>query len=353
MTGSILKYARQFAALTGGVWTRGKDFYTLTSALGGVNYFYPLLGGRKGTEEGARSFSAAGALMDEATLLDVDFTNTVMDRCSKPGAKVVMVMNPSGPMHPIKTNWIDVADRGDPDVMHIPFNIADNHTLTPQYVRGLIRRYHGFMKLRMIYGEWAASEGLIYPNIGDAIGSPPCSSQVISWTMGIDWAHASETHALLIGRLQDRTQWVYDEWVHNGQERGELSSKEQARRIYNWLHSKRIRCSRANIDPSALAFISRCREKFPFKVTGADNDVLNGIQYVRTQTEEGQLRLSKHCTRLNTQMYKYHWDERMGLLGEDKPVKVDDHGPDGLRYDQWTGAKPTRRRVSVSRGRRL
>ena len=349
MQGVLIKYSQQFSDMVGGGWQRRADYYSMESALGGHNRFYALLGGSKGTEERARSFSAQGALLDEATLLDDDFVNTVFDRLSRVGSKMVMVMNPSGPLHPIKVNFIDRVE-DDPGICHIPFEVADNPTLKQSYVAGLDRRYSGPQHRRMVLGEWATSEGLVYPYIMDAVADPPKRATPVSWSIGIDWAHSSSTHAVLVARMSDGTDWVLEEWEHHGQDRGILNDFEQAQRVVKWVGARNI--TRAAVDPSALAFIAELRRVAPFRVVPADTDVAEGIQYVRAKTEDGQLFVSRRCPKLISQMANYRWDERAGLLGVDKPIKENDHGPDALRYDRWTAARP-RRRVTVRKKRAL
>ena len=128
LQGSMLKYAQQFSDMTGGGWRRREDWYQSRSAKGGFNRWFPLLGRVRGSEGQARSFAAQGVLMDEATLLDEQFINSVEDRASKPDAIVVYAANPAGPMHPIKQKLVDKADGK--EIVHIPFQLSDNRTLT-------------------------------------------------------------------------------------------------------------------------------------------------------------------------------------------------------------------------------
>lgn len=343
LSGSIVKYSQQYSEIAAGDWRRSSDYYTMRSNLGGVNRFYPLLGGTKGTEERARSFSAQGALLDEATLLDSDFVNTVEDRLSRRGAKMVLVCNPAGPLHPIKTNYVD-----DEDVTHIGFSLADNPSLDEGYIARLNKRYSGAQFQRMVLGEWAQTEGLVYPHIGESVSEPPRDATPMVWTMGIDFAHSSSTHVVAVARLSNGQTWVMDEWEHTGSEKGVLSVPEQAQRIIRWAGDRNFRW--AAVDPSAPEFKAELRRRAPFKVVNADTDLADGIQYVRNQTENGQLWISRRCRKLISQMHNYSWDERAGLLGLDKPIKQNDHGPDALRYAVWTSARP-RRTVTVRRKR--
>ena len=72
---------------------------------------------------------------------------------------------------------------------------------------------------------------------------------------------------------------------------------------------------------------------------GAVADVVPGVQLVRRLMDVGRLRINaKACSHLVREMHGYVWDERWATIGEDRPVKHDDHGCDALRYAVHTGA---------------
>ncbi len=346
--GSVLKAAIAFSDTVGGNWTRRQDWYQMRSIKGGYNRFFSLLGGKTGSGEQARSFSAMGALGDEATVLADDFVDALQDRCSRPGAKLILVTNPAGPAHPIKTNWVDRAD-GE-EIKHFRFELADNPSLDSFYLKTLERKYDGAAKRRMVYGEWAASGGAIFPHIGESISRPPDNYGVTKWICGVDWAHSSVTHAVLVGQLTDGTFWALDEWRHDAVEDGALAVKEQARRIARWIGNRNV--SRLLIDPSANQMWRALRLALPtvLCVLG-DNDVLPGIQYLRQVTEEGRLWIADpRCKHLVSELQNYEWNEVAGKRGEDKPIKERDHGVDALRYVMW-GCHGPKRQVRVVRSR--
>ncbi|WP_419923567.1 terminase large subunit domain-containing protein [Candidatus Poriferisocius sp.] len=336
--GTILRYATEWSQMMGAGWRRREDYYTMRSTRGGYNRFFVLLGGKSGSEQQARSFAARGALGDEATLLDDEFLNSLADRCSRPNAKFVLVTNPAGPAHPIKTDWVDAADGH--TMVHIPFELADNPTLTASYVAGLHRRYHGAMKKRMVFGQWAVSSGAIFPHIAEAIRVLPTDFAPWQYTLGVDWAHSSVTHAVLVAHMGDGTQWAMDEWRYDGQDAGPLSEAEQARRIIRWLGDRRL--TRVSVDPHAMSMWQALRERIQAPVIVADNTVAPALQHLRTVTEEHRLLIASRCHHLVKELHNYQWDDRAALRGEDKPLKENDHGVDALRYDQWTGAGPKR-----------
>jgi phage terminase large subunit len=91
------------------------------------------------------------------------------------------------------------------------------------------------------------------------------------------------------------------------------------------------------VDPSAKSFIteifSRAQHFAPFyKVTGAKNDVLNGIQQLSSLLGVNKLLVAKGLGDLNKEFHSYSWDKKAEAKGEDKPLKKYDHGLDALRY---------------------
>jgi len=64
--------------------------------------------------------------------------------------------------------------------------------------------------------------------------------------------------------------------------------------------------------------------------------VLDGIRLVSTLLAAGKLKVHRSCQALITELPAYVWDDQAALKGEDKPVKIDDHGVDALRYGIMT-----------------
>ena len=64
----------------------------------------------------------------------------------------------------------------------------------------------------------------------------------------------------------------------------------------------------------------------------ADNEVLDGIRNVSTRLQAGTLLFSASCVHTAEEFQAYVWDEKAAEHGEDKPVKVNDHCMDAVRY---------------------
>ena len=345
----IGRYAREFSSVTGLRWLRKDEHYELESAYGAApNRFYVGLGTDIRSESKVRGWTLAGAFLDEVTLMPEDFVDTIHDRCSVNNYKIAMACNPSGPMHPVKVKFID--PKAD-DVSFIPFELADNPSLGAAYIAGLHKRYSGTQLRRMVYGEWAASSGLVYPNWGKALAQVPDVRGAWRYRISADHASASVTHAILWALFPNGSRWAVKEWRYDGRNDGQLTEGQQAEIIKDTL-VRGLSISEVTVDPAALGFRKALSRALDMPVMEAINDVLPGIRKVSDDIDTGLLRIDPHaCPELVREGYNYTWDERAGLLGMDKPMKLNDHGMDAMRYDTWTHAAPIKHKVKVLSGK--
>ena len=345
----LSKYAREFGTLTGLGWVAKQDHYEMASAYGNQpNRFFVGLGTDISSEAKIRGWSLAGALLDEVTLMPEEFVDSIMDRCSVPGAKVVMCCNPAGPMHPVKLKFMDEPKSA---ATLTPFRLSDNPSLSQEYIDGLHTRYTGAMLRRMVYGEWAATSGVVYPNWETALGKAPPLEEAWRFRLSGDYASASVTHMLLVALYPNGQQWAVSEWVYDGRTEGQLTEEQQASRIRRELVGSHS-ISEVVVDPAALGFRMALGKALQLPIQLAENDVLPGIQKVTEEIDTNIVKIdTEGCPELARQGYNYRWDERAGMRGEDRPAKEDDHGLDALRYDVWTHIAGMRRgRVRVRRG---
>jgi phage terminase large subunit len=81
-----------------------------------------------------------------------------------------------------------------------------------------------------------------------------------------------------------------------------------------------------------LPFIQEVRSLKKYRVGFAQNEVLDGIRLTSKALADENLIIYKNCFKLIEQIQSYTWDEKAQSVGLDKPVKVDDHAVDALRY---------------------
>ncbi|MHB9004858.1 MAG: PBSX family phage terminase large subunit, partial [Coriobacteriia bacterium] len=73
------------------------------------------------------------------------------------------------------------------------------------------------------------------------------------------------------------------------------------------------------------------------------NEVLDGIRMVSSMLFRKLIRVHKRCKMLPQELLSYVWDDKAIQKGQkEKPVKINDHGPDAIRYGVKTLISPRR-----------
>ncbi len=114
----------------------------------------------------------------------------------------------------------------------------------------------------------------------------------------------------------------------------DVNSRRRTNQREHQVENAGVRDERAHLCsllPSAASFIAQLRQR-GWAVQKADNDVLDGIREVARRLGAGELVFHCSCEHTLDEMQSYVWDEKAGQRGEDKPVKVNDHGADACRY---------------------
>ena len=209
----ILNYLRQFARDYGMTFRTKEDHYEINSWQNGPpNKFYPLIGSDISSQDKASGLTVAGAILDEAHVMPETFVNVVRERViSVPGSKIVLIANPQGPRHYLKTDIIDEA-LNDDTIIDMGFELADNETLTQQQIDLLYKIYPpGPLRERRIFGKWVSMEGIVYPFYQEAIAPTPKDEQPWRRSISIDHARSGVTHALRFDWYQSGI-WAAGEW---------------------------------------------------------------------------------------------------------------------------------------------
>ncbi|QOR55785.1 MAG: terminase [Catenulispora phage 69_17] len=291
-------------------------------------------------EPKVRGLTGAGAYVDEATVLPREFWNQLVARQSTPGAKIFATTNPDSPAHWLRTEWLKA---GNPSVRSWHFTLDDNPFLDPEYVAHLKRSYVGLWYRRFILGEWVAAEGAIYDMLDHQqhLIAPHRIPPILDWIVaGIDYGTSNPFHAVLVGRAEDKRLYVTAEYRYeSAKAQRQLTDRAYSEAFRAFLATAPIPRTQLQgvnpryivVDPSAASFRVQLHEdgtpSWP-----ADNDVLDGIRTTANVLGNDKLRISTSCRALIDEMSGYSWDPKAQLLGEDRPLKIADHGPDALRY---------------------
>ena len=243
--------------------------------------------------------------------------------------------NPEHPNHWLK----QFIDRPDIDIYVQKYKIFDNPFLPKEFIENLCREYAGTVYYgRYIEGEWTLAEGLIYPMYQEAIESPPEGSPS-KFCLSLDYGTMNAFSAGLWGKYGD-TWYRVKEYYYSGRDTGVQKTDEEYAveldKLIEPIMMERIRYGgkyfekmETIIDPSAASFITLLRKKEWYKVTPADNAVLDGIRDTASSMQLGKIKISPECKNWLKEAQGYVWDANES---EDKPVKVNDHAMDDTRY---------------------
>lgn len=286
-------------------------------------------------EERLRGMTCAGALVDEATLVPQEFWTQLLGRMSVPSAKLFASTNPGSPAHWLKRDFIDRAE--ELGIRHWHFVLADNPSLGDDYSKAISAEFVGLWYRRFILGEWISAEGSVFDMWDEGRHVIDIMPQIHKWVAaGVDYGTSNPFHATLLGLGYDRTLYVASEWRYDGrQQRRQLTDAEYSERLRGWLASipkvGAVQPRFVVVDPSAASFITQLhRDKL--LPTPGNNSVLDGIRTMSSLLATGRLKVHASCRHLISEMPSYCWDDRAAEKGEDKPIKVADHGIDSVRY---------------------
>lgn len=292
-----------------------------------------LIGANDARSEGRlRGLTAQLAYVDEATLIPEGFWAQLLARLSVPGARLYATTNPDSPRHWLKTDFLDRAAELDMRAWH--FALTDNQTLTAGYVDALRAEYTGLWKRRMIDGAWVVAEGAIYDmwdeNRHVVTEVPP----IARWlACGIDYGTVNDFVALMLGLGTDGRLYITSEYRHAArQAHRSMTDSEYDSALRAWLQQQGAAPEWVVVDPSAASFIEQLHRTGMPGLAAADNAVEDGIRTFASLLAADRLRVHASCTGLIDEIVGYSWDPKASDRGEDKPLKVADHGVDAARY---------------------
>jgi PBSX family phage terminase large subunit len=284
---------------------------------------------------------------DEITTWPQSFFEMLKSRLSAPGAIFDGTCNPEGPFHWLK---VDMLDRGEEiGVKHWHFTIDDNPFLEDEFVRALKSEYTGVWYKRMILGLWVAAEGAIYDMLDERSHVVDTLPSITKYWVGMDYGTASVTCFWLLGLGSDNNLYFTDFWRWDAREKmRQKTDIELVTDLLGWLEGLGVECEYAFIPEDAASFITQLHHTLserkrngrhnPIRsVQAADRSpgsVVDGIRDVSSLFSARRLLFSKRVADNGgmKEWVSYVWDEKKALIGEDEPLKQNDHDCDSGRY---------------------
>jgi len=279
---------------------------------------------------------------DEIAKWNPEIFAMLQSRLDKPYSMFDGSCNPESPNHWLK----EFIDKDDLDIYVQHYTIFDNPFLPKEFVDNLCREYEGTVYYgRFINGEWTLAEGLIYPLYEKALEDAP-EGEAEDYCLSIDYG-TMNAFAALLWELHGGVWYATRGYYYSGRDTGiqktdeeygyalddlvsDIMEKRESEGHRSALSSARVfKKMQTIIDPSAASFITLLRKKNWYNVIPADNAVLDGIRDTASAMYRGLIKVSPSIKEWRKEAAGYVWDE---TAAEDKPVKVDDHMMDALRY---------------------
>ncbi|NGX36878.1 MAG: hypothetical protein K1000chlam2_00023 [Chlamydiae bacterium] len=279
-----------------------------------------------------RGSEFAGALIDELTLLPENFCKMLLSRLSVHGAQLFASTNADSPFHWVKTDFINRKHELNCSVFS--FNIDDNPSLSEDYKNDLKNEYQGLWYKRYIQGLWVLAEGTVFDFFEDEIHVIPFSKEnATSYIIGIDYGTTNPCVFSLIGHNPSvyPNMWLEKEYYYDSKKTlRQKSDYEYVQDLIDFMDG--ISVDAIYVDPSAASFKQELRRNGVQYIRDAKNDVLPGIRFTGQLLMNGTLKICSCCENTIKEFSTYVWDSKASKKGEDKPIKMNDHGLDALRY---------------------
>jgi PBSX family phage terminase large subunit len=294
----------------------------------------------EGSEKYIRGLTVGVALCDEVSLMPQSFFQMLLSRMSPEGARLYGTTNPDSPYHWLKTEYLDKQElRAEKILWSDHFTMDDNPNLTHEFIESQKQLYSGFFYKRFIEGLWVLAEGAIYKDswseqlLYDLKDEPPGLRQRgghQGHCISIDYG---TTNPMVFLDIFDdgKIFWVVREYYWDSVVRmRQKTDAEYVEDLLNFMgpHSD----AKVIIDPSAASFMAEMWKRGIWHAD-ADNEVNEGIRITSMLLNQRLVRFCRQTAPKTIQeMQTYSWDSKAAQRGEEKPLKVRDHGPDAFRY---------------------
>lgn len=252
---------------------------------------------------------------------------------------------PKNPKAPIM-QWLNKVKLR-PDVTHIHADYRDvpEHWLGRMLIKAaeLMREFDIKMYEWVWLGLCTGLEDLIYYMFDEEKHvreyNFETDGQLTLIGIGIDYGQMNATTYQAFGlSMIHKRLFGLGEYYHSGRDSGKQKSpSEYAKDFVEFVTEIELKTNQsvvfAVIDPSAKGLKEEIKRLIPrVKLVEADNRVNVGINRVQKLLSFNLLTLSREQKNAISEMYLYSYDEKSIERGIEKPVKLNDHAQDAIRY---------------------
>jgi PBSX family phage terminase large subunit len=294
----------------------------------------------EGSEKYIRGMTVGIALCDEISLMPQSFFQMLLSRMSPPGARLYGTTNPDSPYHWLKTDYLDKLELKEKGILWSQhFTMDDNPNLFPEFIESQKQLYTGFFYKRFIEGLWVLAEGAIYKDswsddlLYDLKDEPPGLRFQGGHAQRIIAIDYGTTNPMVFLDIYDDGEifWVVREYYWDSiVQMRQKTDAEYVDDLVEFIGPQNN--AKVIVDPAAASFKTEMMKRRIWNVD-ADNDVNDGIRITSMVLNQKLVRFCRPTTQKTVQeIQTYAWDSKAAQRGEEKPMKIRDHGPDAFRY---------------------
>lgn len=271
-----------------------------------------------------RGMSSYGSYINEASLATQEAFQEIIQRCSKPGARIICDTNPDSPQHYLKKDYIDNKDPK-ARIKTFHFVLDDNTFLPKDYVDSLkAATPSGMYYDRSILGLWVTGEGAVYKDFDERkmVVSDKRVTGIKKYIAGVDWGYQHFGSIVVFG-LDDADNWYLVE-----------EHTEQYKEIDYWTKIAHQLQKKYGREMPFYCDTARTEHIDHFKHEGINaqygwKSVVPGIEIVARQMKTGHFFVKRSApVKFLDEIYNYRWDDKT----EDAVVKENDDCMDACRY---------------------
>jgi len=327
-----------------GVYQNRKCLYIRTIA-GSEKIILVSGGGKAGDEKLIKGNSYGMAYITEANECTSVFIKEVFDRTIASQERMIFHdLNPKPEGHwyyKDVLNFHEVRQKADPEYGYNfgHFTVTDNMSISDEKLKKILSTYdtRSVWYQREILGLRKQAEGVIYDMFSPDIHIYPNAEVGTAPTAGRGYVAVDygTVNPMVYLDIWDSEHAVYirREYYYASQD-SENGGKQKTDQQYGDDFEEFCGTMYPDFtitDPSAASFKTELTRR-RYRVKDADNAVLDGIRMVASLFAQKKIYIHESCVNTIREIGSYVWDEKAKQRGEEKPLKVDDHCMDALRY---------------------
>lgn len=282
-----------------------------------------------------KGLTVGGWYADEVATHPESFIIEAMSRTiASSDRRLFWTLNPCVPSHYIYRNFTDRWE-GTQGYHRFHFTLDDNLSLSDERKAELSAQYSGRFRAINILGLRVAAEGVVYDTFTQDLlyDERPDGLEIISRYVACDYGTINPCVFLMCERNADGEIYVSREFRWDSRKMMAQKTDE------GYVEDMRAFAGEPEntdcniiVDPSASSFITAL-SMAGYCVIKGNNDVMLGIRRVSSLFSRKRIHIHRSCAGLIAELEAYCWDEKAcQMRGEERPLKINDHGPDALRY---------------------